>query len=172
MANPTILSTTTGITMLSGGVPISGSNLTLSGTVSQVAGVSTVGTFGVPVTQQSNIGSVQTGNATIFTFVPQASVGSILAVYGAITTTSGTNTGTVQFTLDYHDNNGNVHTGDIIPLIDASGVLAATKTGASLEFHSTPWLFTTDGSASNVVLKVVTTGTVHYFATAYLARIN
>lgn len=108
-----------------------------------------------------NISSTQTANFTALSYTPPATAGRYEAS-AVITTTSATNTGTVQLTLDYVDSQGTVHTADVIPLCDASGSIATTKTGASKEFHSLPWKISINNAATAIVLKVVITGTVSY----------
>lgn len=144
-------------------------NLDVGAKVTKYNNIATAGE-GVPAIYSEAITSTQTANATILTYAPPATAGRY-AVSGVITTTSATNTGTVQLTLDYKDSQGTAHTADIIPLTNAAGTTATTQTGASKEFHATPWCFTIDNSATNIVVKVVVTGTVSYTGSAHIEQI-
>lgn len=139
-------------------------------TISKYNGISTAG-LGVPVLYSAPaISATKSANFTVLTYTPPATAGQY-RVEGVITTTSSTNTGTVQFTIDYVDSQGTTHTADIIALQDASGVIATTKTGASKEFHAVGYNFTINNSATAIVLKVVITGTVSYTVTASLEQL-
>jgi len=141
-----------------------------TGTFSKYNNQTTSGTGVGYILQGLATSATKTANFTVFSYTPAASA-QTLRVYGVISTTSATNTGTVQFTLDYKDSNGTTHTADIIPLVDAAGASATTRSGASKEFHMIPWLFTIDATATAVALKVVITGTVSYTVTAALERV-
>lgn len=143
--------------------------LTLSGKATKYNNITTAGE-GIPAIYSEAITLTQIANVTILTYTPPATAGRYV-VSGVITTTSSTNTGTVQLTIDYKDSQGTTHTADIMPLTDAAGVTATTKTGASKEFHANPWRFTIDNSATNVVVKAVITGTVSYTGSAHIEQV-
>lgn len=137
---------------------------------SSIAGVAVTGKAGVPlITSAPAISATKTANFTANTYTPPASAGQYV-ISGVITTTSATNTGTVQFTVDYVDSQGTVHTADVIPLIDAAGALAATKTGASKEFRMVPQMITINNAATAIVVKVVITGSVSYTVAATIEQ--
>lgn len=141
---------------------------------SQILTYKTIATAGVgvpPIYSAPAQSATKTGNFTVLSYTPPATAGTY-RVGGVITTTSSTNTGTVQFTLDYVDSQGTTHTADIIPLLDAAGTSATTKTGASKEFHAQGWLFTINNSATAIALKVVITGSVSYTVTGSIEQIN
>lgn len=141
-----------------------------TGTTTKYNNQTTAGT-GVPyLLQAPAISATKTANFTVFSYTPAAAAG-VYKVYACITTTSATNTGTVQITLDYVDSQGTTHTADIIPLVDAAGAVATTKSGASKEFHTIPWLFTINNSATAIALKVVITGTVSYTVAGTIERV-
>lgn len=139
--------------------------------ITQYNGLTTAG-MGVPtILSAPAISATKTANFTVVTFTPAASAAQY-RIDGVITTTSSTNTGTVQFTVDYVDSQGTTHTGDIIGLVDALGVTGTTKTGASKEFAMVPRMITVNNSATNIVIKVVTVGTVSYTVASTISRLN
>lgn len=140
-----------------------------TGVVKTFKNITTAG-HGVPAIYGENISSTQTGNFTALTYTPPATAGRY-EVSAVITTTSSTNTGTTQLTVDYVDSQGTTHTGDIIPLCDAAGALATTKTGASKEFHSLPWKISINNAATNIVVKVVVVGSVSYTVSPTLKQV-
>lgn len=133
---------------------------TVGGKLTSYNAITTAGQ-GVPAIYGENISSTQTANFTALSYTPPATAGRYV-VSAVITTTSATNTGTVQATVDYVDSQGTTHTADVIPLVDAAGALAATKTGASKEFHTLEWKITINNAATAIVIKVVITGAVSY----------
>jgi len=146
-------------------------NATFAKSITSLNGITAVGKAGVPiVTASSGISVSKAANFSPITCTPPAAAGVYL-VSGIITTTSGTNTGTVQFTINYVDSQGTTHTGDIIPLVDAAGTVATTKTGASKEFRMMPQMITINNSATNIVVNVVITGTVAYTVAASIEQI-
>jgi len=140
-----------------------------SGLITKYNNIATAG-LGSPAIYSESITATKTGNFTVLAYTPPATAGRY-RISGVITTTSSTNTGTVQFTLDYKDSQGITHTADIIPLVDAAGAIATTKSGASLEFHSIPWEFSINNAATVINLKVVITGTVSYTAAGTIEQI-
>lgn len=128
------------------------------------------GGLGVPAIYKEAILSTQTANATILTYTPPATAGRY-RVSAVITTTSATNTGTVQITLDYKDSQGTTHSTDIMALMDAAGVIATTKSGASKEYHALPWEITINNAATAIVVSVAITGTVSYTAAATIEQL-
>ncbi len=141
------------------------------GVVTAVNNITTAG-LGVPAIYSAPaISATKTANFTVATYTPPATAGTYRAS-GVITTTSSTNTGTVQFTLDYKDSQGTTHTADVIPVIDATGTVGATGTGASKEFQALGYSFTIDNSATNIVLKVVVTGTVSYTVVGSIEQLS
>lgn len=135
--------------------------LGISSTISTYNGVATAG-VGVGVIYGENISTTQTANFTALTQSPTANAGR-WECSAVITTTSALNTGTLQVTLDYVDAQGTVHTADILPLADATGVFAASKTSvASKEFFTSPKRFTVNNANTSILLKVVITGSVSY----------
>lgn len=141
-----------------------------TGTTTKYNNQTTTGTGQPYLLQSPAVSATKTANFTVFSYTPAATAATY-RVQGIITTTSATNTGTVQLTLDYKDSQGTTHTADVIPLTDAAGNTATTKSGASKEFHSLPWLFTVDSSATAIALKVVITGTVSYTVTGTIERV-
>lgn len=131
----------------------------------------TAGMGVIPIYSAPAISATKTANFTVLSYTPPATAG-VYRVSAVITTTSSTNTGTVQATLDYVDSQGTTHTADVIPLIDAAGVVATTKTGASKEFHTTDWQFTINNAATAIALKVVITGSVSYTVTGSIEQIQ
>lgn len=144
--------------------------ITLSKKISSYNAIATAGQ-GVPTIYSEAISTSQSANVTVLTYTPPATAGRYL-VHGVITTTSGTNTGTVQMTVDYKDSQGTVHTADIMALMDAAGTIATTKTGASKEYHTLPWEISINNGATAIVVKVVITGTVAYTAAASVEQIG
>lgn len=160
--------TTAGVLTLT--APASGS-ISLTKTISSYNGLSTAGN-GVPsILSAPAISATKTANFTVATFAPAAAAGQY-RLDGVITTTSSTNTGTVQFTVDYVDSQGTTHTADIIPLADAAGAIGTTKSGASKEFEMVGRMITVNSSATNIVIKVVITGTVSYTVAATIEKVN
>lgn len=149
---------------VAGTVNISNTLLGYDGRVT--AGIGLPAIFGL-----ASITGTQTANATILTFSPLGSVGQYVCSE-TITTTSATNTGTVQATIDYVDSQGTTHTGDIMFLYGANAAPAATQTGASKEWRSLPWRLTVNSSNTNIVLKVVVTGSVSYTASAHCEQLS
>lgn len=148
-----------------------GAQSKLAGKFTTYNNIATAG-FGVPgIYQEPGVSATKTANFTVFSYTPPATAGRY-RVSAVISTTSSTNTGTVQLTLDYKDSNGTGHTADIIPLTDAAGSTATTKSGASKEFHGLVWFFTIDNSATAIALKVVITGTVSYTVSAALEELG
>lgn len=144
---------------------------TFSAAFASIAGVTVAGKGGVPLLVSAPaISATQTANFTASTFTPPAAVGRY-RIGGVITTTSAANTGTVQLTVDYVDSQGTVHTADVIPLCDAAGSIAATKTGASKEYCAVPRVITINNAATAIVVKVVITGTVSYTIAANIEQI-
>jgi hypothetical protein len=145
------------------GAVISGGNLNInsSGMIVTYNGVSTAG-LGTVVIVASAISTSTTGAlASVATYTPPATAGRY-KVTAVVTTTSGTNTGTVTVKYSYHDSQGNVHSGDILPVFAASGVPTTSATGSSVEFHSLPATLTVDNSASAITIFTTITGTVNY----------
>lgn len=135
--------------------------VTIGNKIANYNNINTAG-LGVPAIYSAPaISATQTANFTVATYTPPAAAGQYEAQC-VVTTTSATNTGTVQVTLDYTDSQGTVHTGDVIPLQDAAGAWATTKSGASKEFYSAVKMFSINNAAANIVPKVVITGSVSY----------
>lgn len=127
--------------------------------------------WGLPAILGETILTSQSTNQTVLTVTPAATAARY-KIDGVITSTSGTNTGTVQFTVDYVDSQGTVHTGDIIFIAGANAAGAATQTGASKEWHMVPWEITTNNAGTNIIIKTVITGTVAYTAAASVERVG
>lgn len=113
------------------------------------------------------ISATKTANFTVLSYTPPAAAG-LYKVGGVITTTSATNTGTVQLTVDYKDSQGTAHTATVLRLSKSDGTTNTTQTGASQEFPAALMTFTIDNSATAIVLKVVITGTVSYTVTGFV----
>jgi hypothetical protein len=145
-------------------------NLYLGSKILNYNAITTAGQ-GMPAIYSEAITATQTANFTVLTYTPPATAGRY-RVSGVITTTSATNTGTVQMTVDYKDSQGTTHTADVMALMDAAGSIATTKTGASKEYHALDWKFSIDNSATNIVVKVVITGAVSYTASASVEQIG
>lgn len=143
-------------------------NLGLIGTYNKIAtaGLGVPAIYSAPTTS-----ATKTANFTALSYTPPA-VSGMYRVTGVITTTSATNTGTVQLTLGYVDSQGTTHTADIIPLVDAGGAISTTKTGASKEFHGISFPITINNAGTAIVLNVVITGTVSYTVTGSVEQIN
>lgn len=116
------------------------------------------------------ISATKTANFTVLSYTPAAAAGQYI-VGGVITTTSATNTGTVQLTVDYVDSQGTTHTGTILRLSKSDGTTNTTQTGASSEFTAAPATITINNSATAIVLKAVITGTVSYTVTGFVQQI-
>lgn len=143
----------------------------LGGKFTTYNNIATAG-LGVPTIYSAPaISATKAANFTAYTYTPPAAAG-VYRVSGVLTTTSATNTGTVQLTVDYVDSQGTVHTGDIIPLMDAAGSIATTKTGASKEYHGVDYVITINNAATAIVLKAVITGTVAYTVTGAVEQIQ
>lgn len=152
-----------GTTSIFGGIGVTGKVTAYNSSVTAGMGVPAI--YGARPTPAS-----VAGNSSVIAYVP-TSVAGMYRTNGVITTTSGTNTGTLQLTLDYVDSFGTTHTGDIIPLNDsASGLVAASVTGASKEFDGNK-SFTINNSGTVVALKVVTSGSVSYTATGTVEQL-
>jgi len=147
------------------------SSETLNGKITTYNSVATAG-LGVPgIYQAPAVSATKTANFTVFSYTP-ASSASTWRVQCVITTTSSTNTGTLQVTLDYKDSQGATHTADIIPLFGSAGTYGVTQTSvASKEFHTSSYLFTIDNTGTAIALKVVITGTVSYTVQGTLERV-
>lgn len=117
------------------------------------------------------ISATKTANSTILTYTPAAAAGRY-RISASITNTSGTNTGTGQLTLDYVDSQGTTHTADILALVKADGTIVQTGTAASKEFHAVAYHFTINNAATNIVLKLVITGSVNITVAYCLERLN
>lgn len=154
-----------------------GGTSTLTGTVTQTAKTTTYNNIatageGVPAIYSAPaISATKTANFTVLTYTPPASAG-LYRIYGVITTTSATNTGTVQFTVDYKDSQGTVHTADVLPLTGAAGTIATTQSGASKEYEMVPRMISVDNSATSIVVKVVITGSVSYTTAATVEQLQ
>lgn len=136
-------------------------SVTTGGLVGTYNNIATAG-LGVPAIYSESISATKTANFTAATYTPPATAGRY-RVGAVLTTTSATNTGTLQVTVDYKDSQGTTHTADVIPLANAAGAIAASVTSAaSVEFHAIPTEITINNAATAIVLKVVITGTVSY----------
>lgn len=159
--------TTAGVLTLT--APSAGT-VSLTKSISSYNGLTTAGQ-GVPVLLSAPaISATKTANFTAISLTPAAVAGQY-RVDGVITTTSATNTGTVQFTVDYVDSQGITHTADVIPLVDAAGAIATTKTGASKEYCAVSRFISVNNSATAIVLKVVITGSVSYTVAGSIERV-
>lgn len=154
-----LYSATDGVVSL-GGASNKFNNSYLAGKALAYNNVTTQG-LGHPAIYGENISSTQTANFTALTTSPGATAGRWQCA-AVLTSTSATNTGTLQVTLDYVDSQGTTHTGDIIFLAGANAAPAATQTGASKEWWTVDKRFTVNNANTNIVLKVVTSGTVSY----------
>lgn len=120
---------------------------------------------------ESGVSATKTANFTALSYTPPATAGRYRAS-ALITTTSSTNTGTLQCTVDYVDSQGTTHTGDIMPIHGAAGTVAASQTSvASKEFHCGTPEFSINNAATAIVVKVVITGTVSYTVAATVEQI-
>jgi hypothetical protein len=115
--------------------------------------------------------ATKTGNFTAISYTPASTAGTY-RVDGVITTTSSTNTGTVQLTVDFVDSQGTTHTADIIPLVDAAGVIATTKTGASKTYSAVSKMISINNAGTAIALKVVITGSVSYTVSGSIEKIQ
>lgn len=128
--------------------------------------------FGVPAIYRFNTTAVATtANSAVVTLTPPTTAGTYL-LGGNIALTSGTNTGTVGFVVDYVDGNGTTHTQDVVPLAKADGTIVTTGTAASTDWKMLQIAITIDNSATAITIETVVTGSVHYIATAYIMQIG
>ena len=144
-------------------VTVHGASFWLLQKVGKYDNIATEG-HGVPAIYKENISATKTANFTAASLTPPATAGRYIAS-AVLTTTSATNTGTLQVTIDYKDSQGTTHTADVLPIATGVGGTFATTTGvvaSSKEYHTAPFHFTIDNSATDIVLKVVITGTVSY----------
>lgn len=149
-----------------------GAQSSFAGKFTTYNNVATAG-LGMPALYaQPAISATKTGNFTVLTYTPPATAG-VYRVGAAITTTSSTNTGTLQCTLDYTDSQGTAHTADVIPIEGAAGTYGTTATAAaSKEFHCAPTEFTVNNAAAAVTLKVVIVGAVSYTVTGTIEQLG
>lgn len=144
---------------------------TSAGIVTKFNNIATA-SLGVPVVySQPAISATKTANFTVLSYTPPATAGAY-RVGAVITTTSGTNTGTLQCTVDYVDSQGTTHTADVIPIAGAAGTFAATvANAASKEFHCSPTELTVNNSATAIVLKVVISLAASYTVTGTVEQV-
>lgn len=152
-----------------------GAQSKLTGKFTTYNNVTTAGT-GLPIiTGESGVSATKTADFTALSYTPPATAGRY-RVEQVITTTSGTNTGSFQCTVDYVDSRGTTHTADLMPMVNQTGLWATALpvvAGASKEWHCGPTYITINNSATAIVLKVdVTTGTVNYTVAASVEQLG
>jgi len=152
-----------------------GAQSKLTGKFTTYNNVTTAGT-GLPIiTGESGVSATKTADFTALSYTPPATAGRY-RVEQVITTTSGTNTGSFQCTVDYVDSQGTTHTADLMPMVNQTGLWATALpvvAGASKEWHCGPTYITINNSATAIVLKVdVTTGTVNYTVAASVEQLG
>ena len=138
-----------------------GAQSKFTGKITTYNNIATAG-FGLPIiVADSGVSATKTANFTSTSFTPPATAGAYRGSW-IITTTSGTNTGTVQCTIDYVDSQGTTHTADIIPMASAAGTFGTTGTAASKQFRCGPWPLNINNAGTAIAMKVVITGSVNY----------
>lgn len=152
-----------------------GAQSSLAGKFTTYNNITTAGT-GLPIiTGESGVSATKTADFTALSYTPPATAGRY-RVEQVITTTSGTNTGSFQCTVDYVDSRGTTHTADLMPMVNQTGLWATALpvvAGASKEWHCGPTYITINNSATAIVLKVdVTTGTVNYTVAASVEQLG
>ena len=152
-----------------------GAQSSLAGKFTTYNNITTAGT-GLPIiTGESGVSATKTADFTALSYTPPATAGRY-RVEQVITTTSGTNTGSFQCTVDYVDSQGTTHTADLMPMVNQTGLWATALpvvAGASKEWHCGPTYITINNSATAIVLKVdVTTGTVNYTVAASVEQLG
>lgn len=141
-------------------------NLPLAGTLTEISDIATAG-MGCAAIRAEGISATKTANFTAVSYTPPATAGRY-RVSAVITTTSSTNTGTLQMTVDYVDSQGTTHTADVIPAQLVSGTTSGydadgTVTSAtSKEFAFGTKNISINNAATAIAIKVVITGTVSY----------
>ena len=126
---------------------------------------------GVEPIYLETISTVQTNAITgLLSFTPPTKAGRY-KICGVITLTSGTNTGTVGFGLNYTDSQGQAHSQDPLPLAKADGTIVQTGTAANTEWKGLEVEFSIDASGTAISVDTLVTGSVHYTASAYLKQV-
>lgn len=148
-----------------------GAQSKFTGKITTYNNIATAG-FGMGIiVADSGVSATKTANFTSTSFTPPATAGAYRGSW-IITTTSGTNTGTVQCTIDYVDSQGTTHTADIIPMASAAGTFGTTGTAASKQFHCGPWPFNINNAGTAIAMKVVITGSVNYTVQTILEQVG
>lgn len=127
---------------------------------------------GVPAIRKEAITGTVSANTTIVTLTPPATAGRY-RISAVVTSTSGTNTGTVAIQTDYTNSQGTAITNSVIPLLsDNATAFAATGTGASRQHRSANVDIAINNAAANIVVKLVVTGTVNVTAAACIEQLT
>lgn len=135
--------------------------------------IATAGIGVVPVWGEGISATKTASFAAAATLTPPATAGRY-RVGAVITTTSATNTGTLQVTVDYRDAEGNTQT-DILPIYGTAGTApgASITSAASKNFHTIPTEITINNAATAInVNVVVVSGTVSYKVAAYIEQLG
>jgi len=134
--------------------------------------IATAGIGLVPVYGETAPSATKTANFTALSYTPPATAGRY-RVGATITTTSSTNTGTLQVTVDYMDSQGATVTAAVLPLVDAAAGIGTTRTSAATkEFYALPKTITVNNAQTTIVIKVVITGTVSYTVSPYIEQLG
>jgi hypothetical protein len=148
-----------------------GAQSSLAGKVTRYNNIATEG-LGLPGIYKEAITGTQTGNVTVVSYTPPATAGRY-RLNMVITSTSGTNTGTVQAACSYVNSQGTTLTNNVIPIISTGATaFAATGTGASKEHRMATVEISINNSATAITLQVITTGTVNYTAAGCIEQLS
>lgn len=127
--------------------------------------------LGLEPIYKENISATLTATTTpIGSYTPPATAGRY-KIGGALTFTSGTNTGTANIRVSYVDSQGTTHTSDVLPLTGALGTIVQSGTGSSKEFAVVEREITIDNSATAIVFDTVVSGTVAFTITTYVKQV-
>jgi len=145
--------------------------LELPNGIRNVGGLQLQGKYGfAPIFREKITGVVTSAQTGVISITPTAA--SRYRVGGCLTATSGTNTGTIGFAINYVDSQGTTHTQDIMPLIKADGTIVTTGTAASKDWKAIEFEITVDGSANAISIDTLVTGSVNYTAACYIMQIG
>jgi len=145
--------------------------LELPNGIRNIGGRTTAGKYGMSALfKEAGTGTVTAAQTGVVSFTPTKTTGRYL-IGGNVTLTSGTNTGTVSFVVNYVDTAGTTHTQDILGMIKADGTLVQSGTGSSTDWKVIPCEVSIDGSGTAISVDTTVTGSVNYVVCAYIMQL-
>jgi len=147
--------------------------LELPNGIRNIGGTALGGKYGIPIILKETAQTAAQTTATtgLISFTPTKVTGRYI-IGGNMVLNSGTNTGTVQFTINYVDSAGTTHTQDVLSLQKADGTIVQTGTAASTDWKVCQTTIQIDNSGTAISVDILVTGSVHFLASAYLMQIG